>query len=140
MAKKIKAVVKLQVQAGKATPAPPIGTALGPHGINIGEFAQKFNAATKSMGDDIIPAIVTVYDDRSYSFTLKQPPASRLILKAIGLEKGSGKQKDKVGKISKAQLREIVKRKMEDMNTDDPEAAMRTLAGTAKNMGIEVVE
>ncbi len=140
MAKKVKAVVKLQVQAGKATPAPPIGTALGPHGINIGEFAQKFNAATKAMGDDIIPAVVTVYDDRSYTFTLKQPPASRLILKAIGLEKGSGKQKDKVGKITKAQIREIVKRKMEDMNTDDPEAAARSIAGTAKNMGIEVID
>jgi len=139
MAKKIKAIVKLQIPAGKATPAPPVGTALGPHGINIGEFVSRFNEATKTKGDDVIPAEITIFEDRSFDFKLKTPPASDLLRKAAGVEKGSGKNTlSKVGKISKAQLREIAQRKMEDLNANDIEAAEKIVAGTARSMGIDI--
>ena len=140
MAKEIKAVVKVQIQAAKATPAPPIGPALAPHGLNIAEFCQKFNAATKDMVGYVIPAEVTIFKDRSFSFILKTPLASELIKKAIGIEKGSGvPNKTKVGKITKAQLAEIAKKKMPDLNTTDIEQAIKIIAGTAKNMGVDVV-
>lgn len=137
--KKIKAEVKIQLQAGKATPAPPVGTALGPHGINIGQFTKEFNEKTAPMGDITVPAIVTVYEDRSFSFILKTPPASVLIMKAIGLEKGSANPlKNKVGKISRAQIKEIAERKMVDLNANDIAAAEKIIAGTARSMGVEV--
>lgn len=141
MAKPIKTVIKLQIPAGKATPAPPIGPALGQHGINIGEFVSKFNAATIQMGDDIIPTDITIYQDRTFDFKLKTPPASDLLKKAARVEKGAGNPlASKVGKITRAQLREIAERKMEDLNANDIEAAMNIIAGTAKNMGIDIVE
>jgi len=139
MAKEIKAVVKVNIPAGKATPAPPIGPALAQHGLNIAEFCQKFNAATQQMAGYKIPAEVTIYKDRSYDFKLKTPLAAELIKKAIGIEKGSGApNKTKVGKITKAQLREIAEKKMPDLNTTDIEQAIKIIAGTAKNMGVEV--
>ena len=141
MAKKIKTIVKLQIPAGKATPAPPVGTALGPHGLNLGEFCTKFNAATKAMGDDIVPLDLTIYEDRTYSMKLKTPPASNLLMKAAGIEKGSGKPlSEKVGKVKKSQIRAIAERKMPDLNTTDVEAAMRSISGTARQMGLEVIE
>lgn len=140
MAKKIKALIKLQIPAGKANPAPPVGPALGQHGLNIAEFCQKFNAATQKMDGDITPVEITVYDDRTYDFILKTPPAAVLIMKAIGLAKGSAKAKStKVGKITKDQIRAIAEKKMVDMNTTDVEAAMRTIAGTARQMGVDVI-
>jgi large subunit ribosomal protein L11 len=139
MAKKIKSIVKLQIQAGKATPAPPIGPSLAPHGLNISEFCQKFNEATKNLMGFKIPVEVKVYEDRTYTFILKQPPASDLIKKAAGIEKGSGTpNKAKVGKITRAQLREIAQKKMPDLNTEDVEQAMKIIEGTAKNMGVTV--
>jgi len=139
MAKAIKTIIKLQLPAGKATPAPPVGTALGQHGVNIGEFVSKFNAATSQMGSDIVPAEITIYQDRTFDFKLKTPPASDLLKKAAKVEKGAGNAlKEKVGKITVSQLREIAERKMEDLNANDVEAAMKIIAGTAKNMGIEV--
>jgi len=139
MSKKIKTIVKLQIPAGKATPAPPVGTALGPHGINIGEFVNRFNEATRDKGDDIIPAEITIYEDRSFDFKLKTPPASDLLRKAAGVEKGSGKNLvSKVGKISRTKLREIAQRKMEDLNANSIEAAEKIIEGTAKSMGIEI--
>jgi large subunit ribosomal protein L11 len=139
MAKEIKAVVKVQIQATKATPAPPIGPALAPHGLNIAEFCQKFNALTQAHVGYIVPAEVTIYKDRSFDIKLKTPLAAELIRKAIGIEKGSGvPNKTKVGKITKAQLAEIAKKKMPDLNTTDLEQAIKIIAGTAKNMGIEV--
>ena len=139
MAKQIKVVVKVQIAAGKATPAPPIGPALAPHGLNIAEFCQKFNAATKDMGGFTIPAEVTIYTDRSFAFKLKTPLASELLKKAAGIEKGSGvPNKTKVGKVTRAQLKEIAEKKMPDLNTTDIEQAMKIIAGTAKNMGIEI--
>ncbi|MFH1657541.1 MAG: 50S ribosomal protein L11 [bacterium] len=139
MAKKIKTIVKLQIAAGKANPAPPIGPALAPHGLNISDFCQKFNEATKDKIGFKIPADVTVYEDRTYSFVLKQPLVSELLKKAAGIEKGSGKpNKTKVAKITKAQLREVTEKKMADLNTDDIEQGMKIVAGTAKNMGIEI--
>lgn len=139
MAKEIKAVVKIQIQAGKANPAPPVGPALAQHGLNIAEFCQKFNEATKEKIGFIIPAEVTIYKDRSYTFKLKGPLAAELIRKAAGVEKGSGEPNKKmVGKITKAQLKEIAEKKMEDLNTTDVEQAMKIIAGTAKNMGIEI--
>jgi large subunit ribosomal protein L11 len=141
MAKQIKAIVKIQIPAGKATPAPPIGPALAQHGLNIAEFCQKFNAATQAMAGYTIPAEVTIFTDRSYTFKLKTPPASELLKKAAGIEKGSGApNKTKVGKVTKAQLKEIAVKKMPDLNTTDVEQAMKIIAGTAKNMGIEVKE
>ncbi len=137
--KKIEKKIKLQIQAGKATPAPPVGTALGPAGVNIGDFVNKFNLATKELGDDIIPVELSVYSDRSFTFILKTPPASRLILKAVGLEKGSGKNLvSKAGKITKAQVKQIAERKLPDLNTTDLTAAMSIIEGTARSMGIEV--
>jgi len=139
MAKKVKAIVKLQAQAGQATPAPPIGPSLAQHGVNIAEFCQKFNDATKDSQGFIIPVEITVYEDRTYNFKLKQPPASELLKRAAGIEKGSSMpNKIKVAKITKAQLREIAKTKMPDLNTDDIESAMKIIEGTAQNMGIQI--
>ncbi len=141
MAKKIKTVVKLQLPAGKATPAPPVGTALGPHGINIGEFTKQFNEKTAPMGDTVIPAEITIFEDRSFTFILKTPPAAVLLKKAAGIEKGSGKPlTDKVGKVTRAQIREIAETKMVDLNAASLEAAMRTIEGTARQMGLTVVD
>jgi len=141
MAKQIKAIVKIQIPAGKATPAPPIGPALAQHGLNIAEFCQKFNAETKDKMGFTIPAEVTIYVDRSYTFKLKTPPASELIKKAIGIEKGSGQpNKVKVGKITKAQLREVAEKKLSDLNTTDIEQAMKIIEGTARGMGIDAVK
>jgi len=141
MAKPIKTVLKLQLEAGKATPAPPVGTALGPHGINIADFCKKFNDATKDMAGDVVPAEITVYDDRTFDFKLKTPPASALLKKAAGIEKGSAQgAKLKVGKVTKEDVRKIAERKMVDMNAYDVEAAMKIIEGTARNMGIEVIE
>ena len=139
MAKEIKVVVKVQIQAGKANPAPPIGPALAPHGLNIAEFCQKFNEATKDKMGYVIPAEVTIYKDRSYAFKLKTPLASELLKKAAGIEKGSGEPNKKiVGKVTKAQVKEIAQMKLSDLNTTDIEQAMKIIMGTAKNMGIEV--
>lgn len=139
MAKKIKTIIKLQITAGKANPAPPVGPALGQHGINIQEFCVKFNEATKDKGGDIIPAEITVYDDRTFEFVLKTPPASDLLRKAVGVEKGAGNPlKDKVGKISQDKLREIAEKKLADLNANDTEAAMKIIAGTARSMGIKI--
>jgi len=139
--KKVKAVIKLQIPAGQATPAPPVGPALAPQGLNIVEFCQKFNEQTKDKEGFTIPVKITVYEDRTYDFKLKQPPASELLKKAAGIEKGSGEpNRTKVGKISKAQLREIAQKKMEDLNTDTIEQAMKIIEGTAKNMGITIAD
>lgn len=140
MAKKIKAVVKLQIVAGKATPAPPIGTALGPQGINIAQFVKDFNDQTAQMGDMVIPAEVTIFEDRTFSFILKTPPVANLIMKAAGVPKGAANPLlNKVGKITAAQVREIAEQKMVDLNTTDLEAAMNTVRGTARSMGVEVI-
>ncbi len=139
MAKKIIKIVKVTAPAGKATPAPPLGPTLGQAGVNIGDFTKKFNEATKNMMGDMIPVVITVYEDRTYDFKLKTPPTSSLILKALGKEKGSGKPNtEKVGKLSKAQLKEIAEKKMPDLNANDVEAAMKIVAGTARQMGVEV--
>jgi len=139
MAKKVKTIVKLQIPAGKATPAPPVGPALGQHGINIGEFVSKFNEATKDKGEDIIPVEISIYEDRTFDFKLKTPPASDLLRKAAGIEKGSGKNLvNRAGKITRAQLREIAQRKMEDLNANDIKAAEKIIEGTARSMGIEI--
>ncbi len=142
MAKKnIIAQVKLQIPAGKASPAPPIGPALGPHGINIMEFCKAFNAQTQAMGDTIIPAVLTIYSDRTFTFILKTPPASELLKKAAGIIKGSSiPNKEKVGKVTKSQVREIAKTKMPDLNAFDLDKAVETIKGTAKSMGIEIIE
>ncbi len=139
MAKKVVAVVKLQVPAGKANPAPPVGSALGPHGINIMGFCKEFNEKTANQAGLIIPAVITVYEDRSFSFVLKTPPAAVLLLKAAGIEKGSGvPNRTKVAKVSQDKVREIAELKMNDLNAADVEAAMRMVAGTARSMGIEI--
>ncbi len=139
MAKSIKTIIKLQIPAGQANPAPPIGPALGQHGLNIGEFCARFNDATKDKIGDIIPVEITVYEDRSYIFKLKTPPASDLLRKAAGIEKGSANPlKEKVGKVTKAQIREIAEKKMEDLNAEDIEAAMKIIEGTARSMGIKI--
>ncbi|MBI2626146.1 MAG: 50S ribosomal protein L11 [Candidatus Nealsonbacteria bacterium] len=139
MAKKIKAIVKLQIQAGAATPAPPVGPALAQHGVNISEFCQKFNEATKANQGFKIPVEITVFEDRSYTFKLKQPPASDLLKKIAGIEKGSGvPNKTKVAKITREQLRKVAEQKMEDLNAEDIEAAMKIIEGTARQMGIEI--
>jgi len=140
MAKKVVANIKLQIPAGKANPSPPVGPALSPHGANIMEFCKAFNARTQGIGDTIIPVVITVYADRSFSFITKTPPAAVLLRKAAGVDKGSGvPNRDKVGKISMAQIREIAQEKMNDMNTRNLDQAMRTIAGTARSMGLEVV-
>lgn len=139
MAKKIKTVIKLQIQAGKANPAPPVGPALGQHGLNIQEFCTKFNEATKDKMGDIIPAEITVYEDRTFEFILKTPPASDLLRKAAGITKGAGNPlKDKVGTISRDKLREIAEKKLSDLNANDVEGAMKIIAGTARSMGIKI--
>jgi large subunit ribosomal protein L11 len=139
MAKKITAQVKLQCTAGQANPAPPVGPALGQHGVNIMEFCKQFNAKTAKQEGMIIPVIITIYQDRSFSFVLKTPPASILLKKAAGIEKGSGNpNKVKVGKVTKAQVEEIAKIKLPDLNCNTLDAAIRTVEGTARNMGIEV--
>lgn len=139
MAKKIKTIVKLQIPAGQANPAPPIGPAIGQHGLNIQEFCQRFNDVTKDRPGEIIPAEITVYEDRTYDFILKTPPASDLLRKAAGIEKGSGQpHKTKVGKISKAKLKEIAEKKLPDLNAYDVDQAMNIVAGTARSMGIIV--
>jgi len=141
MAKAVKTILKLQIPAGKATPAPPIGPALGQHGVNIGEFVSKFNAATAQMGDDIIPAEITIYQDRTFDFKLKTPPASDLLRKAAGVEKGAANPlTGKVGKVSRAKIREIAERKMEDLNASDLAAASKIIEGTARSMGIEIAD
>jgi len=138
MAKVVKKI-KLQIPGGAATPAPPVGTALGPAGVNIGQFVTQFNEATKDKKGTIIPIELSVYDDRSFTFIMKNPPASRLILKALGIEKGSSKaREEKVGTLTKMQVAAIVEEKMPDLNASSPEAAARTIAGTARSMGIEV--
>lgn len=140
MAKPVKTVLKLQIEAGKANPAPPIGPALGQHGVNIQEFCAQFNEATKTMSGDIVPAEITIYQDRTFTFKLKTPPASDLLRKAAGIEKGSGTpNRAKVGKITKADLRKIAERKMVDLNANDVEAAEKIIMGTARSMGIEIV-
>ena len=140
MAKKIRAVVTLQLPAGKATPAPPVGTALGPHGVNIMDFCKNFNART-SKGDGMLtPVVITVYQDHSYTFITKTPPASVLLAKAAGVPKGSGvPNRDKVGKVTRAQVEEIAKTKLPDLNCDSLESAIRTVAGTARSMGLDVI-
>lgn len=139
MAKKIKAKIKLNIEAGKATPAPPIGPALGQHGVPLMEFCKEFNARTKDMGDDIIPVVLTVYKDRSFDFITKTPVTSALILKELGLEGGSGvPNKEKVGTINRAQLEKIAEIKMPDLNTKNIDEAVKVIAGTAKSMGLEV--
>lgn len=141
MAKKIKTIIKLQIPAGAATPAPPVGTALGPHGLNIGEFVSKFNTATKDQAGDIIPVELTVYEDRTYDMKFKTSPASVLLKKAAGVEKGSGNpKKQKIGKVTMAQIREIAEKKLVDLNANDIKAAEKIIMGTARSMGIEVVK
>ena len=141
MAKKVKGYIKLQIPAGKATPAPPVGPALGQHGVNIVDFTKQFNDRTANQGDMIIPVVITVYADSSFSFITKTPPAAVLIKKAAGLAKASGEpNKKKVGKITKAQVEEIANTKMPDLNAASLESAMSMIAGTARSMGIEVVD
>ena len=140
MAKKVLTTIKLQANAGQASPAPPVGPALGQHGINIMEFCKAFNAQTQSETGTVIPVVITVYEDRSFTFVTKTPPAADLIRKAIGLEKGSSEpHRIKAGTITKAQLREIANQKLEDLNANDLDAATQIIAGTARSMGVEVV-
>ncbi len=140
MAKKIKAIVKIAIQAGSANPAPPVGTALGPHGIKIMDFCNEFNEKTKDQRGSVIPAIVTIYEDRSFEFVLKKPPVSDMIKKMAGISKGTGTAgKEKVGKLTMAQVEQIAQTKMPDLNTKDLEAAKRSVIGTAKSMGVEIV-
>ena len=139
--KKVSGLIKLQIQAGAANPAPPVGPALGQHGVNIMEFCKAYNAATESQRGQIIPVEITVYEDRSFTFVLKTPPASRLILKAAGLDKGSGTpQSVKVGSITREQVREIATTKMPDLNANDIDAAMKIIEGTARQMGVTVAD
>jgi large subunit ribosomal protein L11 len=139
MAKKIKAVVKVQIQAGKATAAPPVGTALGPHGINMGQFIKEYNERTAALSGTVVPAVVTIFEDRSYTFVTKSPPAADLIRREAGIEKGSGKpNKEKVGKITRAQVRKIAETKLADLNATSIEGAMKMVEGTARSMGVEV--
>lgn len=142
MAKKVvTAQVKLQIPAGKANPAPPVGPALGPHGINIMEFCKTFNAQTQALGDTIIPVVLTVYSDRSFTFITKTPPASELIKKAAGIIKGSGTpNKDKVGRITSAQVKEIAQTKLSDLNANSIDAAVKIIGGTARSMGVDVID
>jgi large subunit ribosomal protein L11 len=141
MAKKVVAQVKLQIPAGRATPAPPVGTSLGPHGINLMEFCKQFNARTANMGDVNIPVVVTVYSDRSFTFVTKTPPAADLLKKAAGIEKGSPQpNRQKVGRVTMKQIEEIARTKLPDLNTTSLEAAIRIIMGTARNMGLEIVE
>ena len=137
--KKVLAVVKLQIKAGQATPAPPVGTALGQHGVNIMEFCRQYNEATQQWAGQVIPVELTIYEDRSFSFVLKQPPAAELIKQAAGLEKGSGEpNRQKVARLTRDQIRRIAERKMPDLNARDLDSAMRIIEGTARSMGVEV--
>ncbi|HEY8755081.1 MAG TPA: 50S ribosomal protein L11 [Candidatus Dormibacteraeota bacterium] len=137
--KKVKTVIRLQIPAGKATPAPPIGTALGPHGINIMEFCKAYNERTASMGDTVIPAEITVYEDRTFTFITKTPPAYNLLKKAAGVDKGSAvPNRDKVGTVTRDQVREIAEQKMQDLNAYDLEHATKIIEGTARSMGVTV--
>lgn len=139
MAKKIKTIIKLQIPAGQANPAPPIGPALGQHGLNIQDFCLKFNERTKNKAGSIIPAEITVYEDRTFDFVLKTPPAADLLRKAAGIEKGAANPlKDKVGKVTKAQIRQIAETKLPDLNANDVEGAMKIVEGTARSMGIKI--
>ena len=139
--KKIKTTIKVQVMGGKATPAPPLGPALGQHGMNIAEFCQRINAATQDRLGEVVPAVITLYEDRTYDFILKTPPVPDLLKKAAKIEKGSGKPlTEKVGKVTKAQVREIAEKKMPDLNCSSIEAAMSQVEGTARNMGIMIIE
>ena len=139
MSKEVKTVIKLQIKAGQANPAPPVGPALGQHGLNIQEFCTKFNEATKDKGGDIVPVEINVYEDRSYDFKMKTPPASDLIKKAAGIKKGSGKPlAEKIGKITRAQVKEIAEKKMPDLNAVDVEGAMKIIEGTARQMGVVI--
>ena len=139
MAKAVKIIVTLQIPAGKATPAPPVGTALGPHGINIGDFVRKYNEATAKMEGEIVPVQITIYEDRSFEFKLKTPPASDLLRRAAGVEKGSGvPNRTKVGKVKRDAIRVIAERKMEDLNAESVNAAMKIIEGTARSMGIDI--
>jgi large subunit ribosomal protein L11 len=140
MAKKITAVVKLQIAAGKATPAPPVGSTLGPYGINMMEFIKGYNEKTAAMIGTVVPVEITIFEDRSFTFITKTPPAPELIKKAAGLPKGSGKpNKEKVGKLTQEQLRQIAETKMPDLNANDIEAAMKIIAGTARSMGVDII-
>ncbi len=137
--KKVLALVKLQIRAGQATPAPPVGTALGQHGVNIMEFCRQYNEQTQQLGGQVIPVEMTIYEDRSFSFITKQPPAAELIKQAAGLEKGSGEpNRNKVATLTSAQVRRIAEQKMADLNANDVDAAMKIIAGTARSMGVEV--
>ena len=139
MAKKIKSIVKLQIEGGRATPAPPVGTALGPHGINLQQFVQQFNDATKDKMGEVTPIEITIFEDRTFEFKLKTPPVAYLLRVAAGIEKGSGEpNKKKVGSVTKAQVREIAEKKMVDLNANDIEGASLIVEGTARSMGIEV--
>ena len=139
MAKKVKAVVKVQIAAGKATAAPPVGTALGPHGLNMGQFIKDYNERTASLAGTVVPAVVTIFEDRSFTFVTKTPPAAVLIRQAIKINKGSGEpNRVKVGTITQAQLREIAERKLEDLNAHDVDQAAKIIAGTARSMGVDV--
>src|ERR1700738_5603482 len=139
--KKIRAVIKIELQAGKATPAPPVGTALGPHGVNIMEFCRAYNERTAPQAGDVVPAEITIYEDRSFPFVLKTPPAVNLLKRAAGIEKGSSKpNREKVGRITRQQLRQIVEAKRKDLNAYDSQAAMKMIEGTARSMGLEVIE
>ena len=140
MAKRVKSIIKLAIEAGKANPAPPVGTALGPAGVNIQEFCQQYNDKTREQMGMVIPAVITVFEDRSFTFITKTPPASRLLIKYAGIAKAASNAKTKVGSITKAQLQEIAEIKMPDLNANDVEAAMNIIAGTAKNMGITITE
>ena len=139
MAKKVLTLIKLQIPGGQANPAPPVGPALGQHGVNIMEFCKAYNAATESQRGDIVPVEISVYEDRSFTFALKTPPAARLLKEALNLEKGSGEpNREKVGRLTQAQLRSIAETKMPDLNARDVEQAMKVIAGTARSMGVEV--
>ena len=140
MVKRVKTVIKLQLPAGKATPAPPVGTALGPHGVNLMDFVKQFNDETRQLGDTVVPIDLTIYEDRSFSFITKTTPASVQLLRAAGLKKGSETpRKEKIGKVTKAQIKEIAQNKMKDLNARTPEQAEKIIEGTAKSMGLEIV-
>lgn len=141
MAKAVKTTLKIQLPAGAATPAPPVGTALGPHGINLAQFCQQFNDATKEMTGSVIPAVITIYEDRTFEFKLKTPPVSDLLKKAAGVQKGSGNPlKDKIGTVTRAQVKEIAEKKMADLNTTKIESAQKIVEGAARSMGITIAE
>ena len=139
--KKVRAVLKLELQAGRATPAPPVGTALGPHGINIMEFTKAYNERTQAQAGDVVPALITIFEDRSFSFVLKTPPAVQLLKRAAGVDKGSAKpNREKVGRVTRAQIRQIVDTKGKDLNAFETDHAVKMIEGTARSMGLEVVD